>query len=207
MNDVIIKYQIINDSYRLKDIEDIAEKIIKLPGDLYFDDMVNKLIEDSGFVVMCPVVENLYKKTWNKILSEDITDYMDYTCKCDFILPHYSIIDMQTFFNFFDEKLVIINSSGGFGGMVGEKEGIKFIINSNERDRHPYEPHIHCKYGDEEFRIRLDNLTVMNDDKVFKNRHKSRLAKKWVMERKDKLLNYYNNFAVKGKTIPFVASL
>ena len=156
---------------------------------------------------MCPVVEKLYEKTWNKIFSEDITKYMDYGCKCDFIMPHYSIIDMQNFFHFFDEKMVIINSMGGFGRLVDEIEGIKFTIHSNEGDRHPYEPHIHCEYGDEEFRLRLDNLTVMNKDKVFKNRKKTRLAKKWVMERKDKLLEYYNNFAIKGKTIPFVANI
>lgn len=207
MEKIEIKYQVINDLYNIENSDCENEKVIKLSGDLYFDDVVNNLIESEGINIMCPIIENLCEKTWGKIISADLIRYMDETCKFDFKIPHYSISDMQYLFHFFDEKLVIINSSGGFGGVVGEMKGISFVIHSNEGDRHLYEPHIHCEYGGEEFRFRIDNLTVMGNDKVFKNRKKTRLAKRWVAEHKDELLDYYNNFAVNSKTIEYAASI
>lgn len=75
-------------------------------------------------------------------------------------------------------------------------QGIKFYINNNEKDRHQFEPHVHCEYAGEEMRIRIDELTIMKKDKPFKNAKKVKVALKWVKEHQSSLLKFYNEFAI-----------
>ena len=97
-----------------------------------------------------------------------------------------------------DKTINIIIDAPGQGGYVGEQNGIKFVIHSNEKDRHEHEPHIHCIYAGEEMRVRIDTLEIMKKDKELKNKKKVKIAIKWIKENQKELLKYYNCFAIQG---------
>ena len=75
----------------------------------------------------------------------------------------------------------------GIGGILGEREGIKFIFHTREKDLHNI-PHIHCEYSGEEFRVNLYTLEIMDDS--FKSRKKTKLAMDVVTKIKMNLLEY-----------------
>lgn len=88
----------------------------------------------------------------------------------------------------------------GIGDSVGNLNGIKFFFHTNEKDIHN-KPHIHCRYSDEEFRIDLNDLQIM--DKPFKNKSKTKLALNCIKKNKESLINYWNKVVVKGEKVKF----
>lgn len=88
----------------------------------------------------------------------------------------------------------------GVGGDVGRCRGIHFFFHTNEKDLH-HVPHIHCKCGEEEFRVNLNNLKIM--DKEFKNRKRTKIALEIIKKNQKELIKYWNNVVVKGEMIKF----
>ena len=105
---------------------------------------------------------------------------------------------LEEFFKISDNTLVL-HFVDGTGDTLCEIEGVSFVIHPNERDRHQFTPHIHCKYQGEETRIRICDATFM--DKGFKSKKKNKLAVDYVKKNKEKLMRIWNLFIIKG--LPF----
>ena len=86
----------------------------------------------------------------------------------------------------------------GIGGVLGEREGVKFFFHTREKDL-PNIPHIHCEYSGEEFRVNLYTLEIM--DKSFKSGKKTKLAIGVVSKNRDEFIRIWNLAVVKG--LPF----
>ena len=188
------KLTICNDTNNCKIINNLHDEVL---SETLFPKMIETLVNKNNIKFSIIYVENLKKHTWGKILNKSLTKFMDnddYTY--DWL--NYKIDDIQKMFGLFDKKLNIIINPSGMGGCVGEKEGIKFVVNSNEKDRHKYEPHVHCFYSNEEMRIRIDSLEIMKKDKSFSNSKKTKLAKNWIKQNQKGLLSYYERFAING---------
>lgn len=162
-----------------------------------FPKMIESIIRKNKIKCSRIHVENLKSNTWGSILDQKIIEYMDGN---DFYYEwfQYELRDIQNKFKLFDKTINIIIDAPGQGGYVGEQNGIKFIIHSNEKDRHEHEPHIHCIYAGEEMRVRIDTLEIMKKDKELKNKKKVKIAIKWIKENQKELLKYYNCFAIQG---------
>lgn len=63
--------------------------------------------------------------------------------------------------NYFD--LYIFSRIGPIGGLMETIQNYKIIINSKE-ENHRNEPHVHIKNDNEEFRIRLTDFTIMDNN-------------------------------------------
>lgn len=160
-----------------------------------FPDMIDTLVTKNNIQHFQVYVENLKSNTWGQKVHEELCNQMegdDFHYK--WLL--YKIKDIQNFFNLFDSEINIVIDGPGIGRFIGEKEGIKFYINNKEKDRHRFEPHIHCKYSSEEMRVRIDTLKIMKNDKPFKNKTKVRKAINWIQKHKKPLLDFYNSFAI-----------
>ena len=96
------------------------------------------------------------------------------------------------------ERILSLHYVDGIGGTLGEREGLKFILHTREKDLHNT-PHIHCEYSGEEFRVNLYTLEIM--DKSFKSRKKTKLAMDVVSRNKDEFIRIWNLAVVKG--LPF----
>lgn len=197
-----IKYNIIiNKNGKIKKIENLEGSFRR---DILLPNMIKKIINknkiESGYVH----VDKLMSNTWGKIFSEDLLFYMDGR---DYYYEwlNYRIDDIQEKFHLFDYAINVVCDDGGYGGYVGGTEGIKFYIHSNEKDRHEYEPHVHCRYAGEEMRVRIDTLEIMKNDKSFTNKNKTKKAIKWIQQFQNELLFYYKNYAIDGNNIYFKA--
>lgn len=175
--------------------------------DTLFPKMIEEIVIKNKIKYFQIHVEDLKNNTWGKIFNEEILFCMNGDDN-HYRWLNYKIGDIQEKFKLFDKPINIIIDGLGVGGGIDEEEGIKFIINNNEKDRHEFEPHVHCKYAGEEMRIRIDTLEVMKKDKEFKNKKKVKFAKEWIRLHQDSLLKYYNEFAIKGNSnIKFEAYL
>lgn len=83
---------------------------------------------------------------------------------------------------------------------VGKENGIVFQIRSNEKNHSL--PHIHAKFGDYNISISIETGEVLAGNLPPKNQ---RIAQKWVMENKEKLLTDWNNYAISARA-SFTAS-
>lgn len=160
-----------------------------------FPSMIDSLVSKNNIKYLQIYVENLKNNTWGQILNEDLYIQVEGD---DFHYKwlRYEIGDVQKVFNLFNNEINIIIDGPGIGKLVGEEEGIRFYINNNEKDRHQFEPHVHCEYSGEEMRIRIDTLEIMKKDKDFKNKKKAKKAINWVKEHQESLLKFYNSFAI-----------
>ena len=192
MNEITVKYRLIiydvdSDHYDFSIHDNLFECF---DGNILFPDMMKKLVQKHGICPFQIFVENLKQLTWGTLfkcyLLDDINGY-------DF---HYKwlnsrISDLQDTFGLFDSELSIVIDGPGIGGGVGSYEGIKFTINANEKDRHAYEPHVHCEYSGESLRLLIKNSQIMKNDKPFKNLKKLKKAQEWVQKNQQELLNCY----------------
>ena len=87
-----------------------------------------------------------------------------------------------------------------FGDCVGKCKGIHFYFHTNEKDLH-HVPHIHCKYGKEEFRVNLITLKIM--DKPFRNRKRAKLAISVIEQNQKELIRYWEEKVIKGEKVKF----
>lgn len=80
-------------------------------------------------------------------------------------------------------------------GLVGETNGIKFIVHTNEGKHH--NPHVHAKYG--EYEVSIDILTgdILVENIPKKN---CKIAVEWVLSHKDKLLTDWKNIVISEKS-------
>lgn len=178
-----------------------------IPSSVIFTDMITLLVKKSGIKHFQLHVENLKRNTWEKIVGSNLAKYIDGD-NLHYQWLNYSIGNIQDVFQLFDNEINIIINLTGFGKSVGENEGIKFIINPNERDRHQFEPHVHCEYSGEKMRIRLDTLEIMGKDKAFRNSKKVKKAMQWVEKNQTKLIDCYNSLnEVKDNDIKFEANI
>lgn len=119
---------------------------------------------------------------------------------------NYNIYDIQQSFNLFDEYIDIIIDGPGIGRTIGEFEGIKFIIHSDEKDKHGNNPHIHAKYQDEELFIYLKDATILND-KSFKNPKKTKAAIRFVLDNQKELLDSWNKIMESNLSIDVILNI
>lgn len=96
------------------------------------------------------------------------------------------------------KRILSLHYIDGIGGILGEREGIKIILHTREKDLHNT-PHIHCWYSGEEFRVNLYTLEIM--DASFKSRKKTKLAMDIVTKNKEEFIRIWNLAVVKG--LPF----
>ena len=160
-----------------------------------FPDVIESIVDKNNIDHFQIYVEDLKTNTWDKVLPDDLSSQLqhdDYHYKW----LNYTLKDVQDAFHLFDNVINIVIDGPGIGRYLGEMQGIKFYINNNEKDRHQFEPHVHCEYAGEEMRIRIDELTIMKKDKPFKNTKKVKVALKWVKEHQRSLLKFYNEFAI-----------
>ena len=199
MRTIKINYKITIYGNKLDRVDVIDNLTEVLDYDILFSDMVEFLVKKNKISYLQIYVEKLKTLTWGKLATDDLLAYIvgdDYHYKW----LNYKIGDINSIFNLFDNIINIIIDGPGIGFEIGNKEGIKFCIGSNEKDRHRYEPHVHCKYSGEKMRIRIDTLEVMKDDKPFKNTKKFKVAKEWIKLHQKSLLNFYELFAIQGKS-------
>lgn len=160
-----------------------------------FPDVIESIVDKNNINHFQIYVEDLKTNTWDKVLPDDLSSqlaYDDYHYKW----LNYTLRDVQDAFHLFDNVINIVIDGPGIGRYLGEMQGIRFYINNNEKDRHQFEPHVHCEYAGEEMRIRIDELTIMKKDKPFKNAKKVKVALKWIKEHQRSLLKFYNEFAI-----------
>lgn len=196
MENITIKYKltIYDNDNNIKIIDNLIDNY---DSNELFPNMIDSIVNKNKISNFQIYVEDLKNNTWGKILGEELASYCagdDYHYKwCN-----YKISDIQKTFNLFDKKINIVINGPGIGILLDKKEGIRFIINNNEKDRHEFEPHVHCTYSNEEMRIRIDTLQIMKKDKEFKNKRKVKIAKDWIRKNQKALLKYYNSFAING---------
>ena len=162
-----------------------------------FPSVLRKIIKINNYSDKPYAIYDLKKMTWGIIVPLDLYDYCegdDYT----FDWLNYTVEELDKSFELFKEPLNISIDGPGIGDVVGDSEGISFYINSNEKDRHEFEPHVHCYYGDEEMRVRIDTLEIMKGDKPFKNGKKVKKAIKYIESLQEPMLRYYKDFSIKG---------
>lgn len=160
-----------------------------------FPDVIESIVDKNNIDHFQIYVEDLKINTWDKILPADLSSQLEYD-DYHYKWLNYTLRDVQDAFHLFDNVINIVIDGPGIGRYLGEMQGIKFYINNNEKDRHQFEPHVHCEYEGEEMRIRIDELTIMKKDKPFKNTKKVKVALKWVKEHQRTLLKFYNEFAI-----------
>lgn len=160
-----------------------------------FPDVIESIVDKNNVDHFQIYVEDLKTNTWDKVLPEDLSSQLEYD-DYHYKWLNYTLRDVQDAFHLFDNVINIVIDGPGIGRYLGEKQGIKFFINNNEKDRHQFEPHVHCEYAGEEMRIRIDELTIMKKDKPFKNAKKVKIALKWIKEHQRSLLKFYNEFAI-----------
>lgn len=160
-----------------------------------FPDVIESIVDKNNIDHFQIYVEDLKTNTWDKVLPDDLSSQLEYD-DYHYKWLNYTLRDVQDAFHLFDNVINIVIDGPGIGRYLGEKQGIKFFINNNEKDRHQFEPHVHCEYAGEEMRIRIDELTIMKKDKPFKNAKKVKIALKWIKEHQRSLLKFYNEFAI-----------
>lgn len=136
-------------------------------------------------------IDNLVEKTWLQYFDQD---FIINRMHCDSY--HYKWLNeklnnIQETFHLFCNELNIIIDGPGNGVIIDEEEGIKFIIHSNELDKHANYPHIHAEYSGEEIFIYLKDGKLLNN-KGFKNNKKTKKAIKYVLENQEDLLKKWN---------------
>lgn len=160
-----------------------------------FPDVIESIVDKNNIDHFQIYVEDLKTNTWDKVLPDDLSSQLEYD-DYHYKWLNYTLMDVQDAFHLFDNVINIVIDGPGIGRYLGEMQGIRFYINNNEKDRHQFEPHVHCEYAGEEMRIRIDELTIMKKDKPFKNAKKVKVALKWVKEHQRSLLKFYNEFAI-----------
>lgn len=160
-----------------------------------FPDVIESIVDKNNIDHFQIYVEDLKTNTWDKVLPDDLSSQLQYD-DYHYKWLNYTLKDVQDAFHLFDNVINIVIDGPGIGRYLGEMQGIKFYVNNNEKDRHQFEPHVHCEYAGEEMRIRIDELTIMKKDKPFKNTKKVKVALKWVEEHQRSLLKFYNEFAI-----------
>lgn len=160
-----------------------------------FPDVIESIVDKNNIDHFQIYVEDLKTNTWDKVLPDDLSSQLEYD-DYHYKWLNYTLRDVQDAFHLFDNVINIVIDGPGIGRYLGEMQGIRFYINNNEKDRHQFEPHVHCEYAGEEMRIRIDELTIMKKDKPFKNAKKVKVALKWIKEHQRSLLKFYNEFAI-----------
>lgn len=176
-------------------------KTIEVNKNIYFVELINEITGKKEEEELTINIKGLKTITWGKKVSEmllrDIKIY-DFSYKT----MNYKIEYLQKFFKLFNQELIIQIIECGIGVAAGEAEGINFKINTNEKDRHEHQPHVHCEYSGEKMRIRIDTCEIMNNDKEFKTKSKTKKAIEYVCENKDELLKLYIELnKIKGESI------
>lgn len=195
---IMINYKIVKTGV-IPDYEIIDNLSEEIDENIMFYDAIKKLLDKNNVFYSQIFIKDLKKLTWGKFINDErLLDEVFGGNDEDFSNLNYSLKDIQSAFKLFDNKLTIIAQELGIGGIVGNVKGIKFYINNNEKDRHEFEPHVHCKFGKEETRIRIDTLEVMKKDRPFKNSKKMKIAINCIKKYQKGLLDYYNLFAIKG---------
>lgn len=189
---MLVKYRIV--SY--DDYENPIEKIkssVELDDNMCFDDAINYIVEsyDKSYLKKQIYVEDLCEKTWLNFFDYDFLFRRMGIDSFHYKWLHNKLKDIDISFNLFSDEITIVIDGPGIGGLIEEVEGIQFIIHSNEKDKHKYNPHVHVKYGNEELFIYIKDGMVLNNAS-FKNRKKTKIAINYVLEHKKKLLESWN---------------
>lgn len=184
---MLIKYKIISYDNYIDPEEKISSQEL-LDDNMLFVDAIHYIVGkyNKEYLNKQIYIQDLCELTWGK--------YFDF----NFIMNsmeidsyHYkwlknTLLKVNESFHLFDNVINIIIDGPGVGLNLGEKEGIKFKINTNEAG-HEYLPHVHVEYSGEEIRISLIDLQIL-DGKGFSNRRKTKIAIEFVKNNREMLL-------------------
>lgn len=85
---------------------------------------------------------------------------------------------------------------------VGKKNAISFYVRSKESNHSI--PHVHAKFGKHQISIAINDGKVLAGNLPNKNQ---KIAQKWVLDNKEKLLNDWKNLALSLKVTGNVSML
>ena len=189
---MLIKYKIISYDDYVNPIEKVNSELV-LDDNMYFDNAINYIVElyNKDYLNKQIYVKDLCEYTWLKYFNYDFIMKEMNIDSYHYKWLHNKLKDVQTSFNLFNNIIEIIIDGPGIGKLIDELEGIQFIIHSNEKDKHKYNPHIHAKYNEEELFIYIKDASLLND-KGFKNKKKTKIAINYVKNNKRMLLESWN---------------
>lgn len=137
------------------------------------------------------VIMDLPEIVWKKYKFEGLTDEYDYFHYIDL-----SLIQLDSEFNFFNNKIIIKYDTGGIGSIMCRYNGVRIFFHTSEKDVHNI-PHIHCKYNGIEYRINLNTLEPI-DKKLFKNPKLNKKVMKLIEKNQVELIQYWDDVIVNG---------
>ena len=141
-------------------------------------------------------INDLNKTMWQRFFKKEIYNNIDYE------LDDYeklTVKELETQFKISALVFKLVINLDGIGGCVGERDGIRFVINTREKDRHN-NAHVHCTYSGINTRIEIKILKVL--DKPFK-KSKMDIALSIIKKNQEGLLNYWNTCTINGESMKF----
>lgn len=115
------------------------------------------------------------------------------------LFDNIKLIDLNKQFNLSNKIIKASCIFGGIGGGVGRFRGIHFYFHTNEKDLH-HIPHIHCRYNDIEFRVKLTDLKIIDNVKI-RNKKIISTAIKYIKINQSALLRYWDNVIINGQSV------
>ena len=183
-NNNIQKFKI----YTIRDKYNVNMTLAKILKELYKKYGINNKDNFDYYIFH---VNNLF---WKQYLSNDLICALDYTL---YDYERLTLGQLEKQFSISKLEIPIHLNYDGKGKAVGDKHGIRFFFNHNEKDLH-HNPHIHCKYAEFETRIEITTLKVL--DKPFK-KTKMKYALNFVKKHQQELINYWNKVVVNGESL------
>lgn len=185
--------------YKITCYDDFIEPIKKTSGEIIlhdeanFIDAVNEIISnyDSSYLNKQIYIENLVEKTWGRYLDDNFTIHYMKIDSFHYKWLNHSLKDIQKIFKLFNTEINIVIDGPGIGRVLERREGIKFIIHSDEKSNHEKYPHIHAEYSGEKIFIYIKDGSLLNN-KGFKSKKKTKIAIDFVINNKENLLKQWN---------------
>lgn len=181
----------------------------KFPIELYFEmdrkfEDIRKYIKDCFCIKrdLEVYVENLIEVLYDNCLSEKAFELLDINyLELIKIVDKVKISELLDICNHNIKTInITYNVEIGIGKAYGEEDGIKYRFHNNEKSIHNDIPHIHCKYGKEEIRIKLLDCNIM-DNKSFKSPTKTKKARRYVKKNQKELLEIWENVVDKDNVL------
>lgn len=163
------------------------------------NEVVKKLYDK--YQIKCDMVDNYYMPNiddllWSQYFAKEVyyhieVDYEDYL--------NVKITDLDKQFNISKLVIPLWFNRDGIGRAVGVIHGVELYFHSNEKDLH-HKPHIHCKYGEDETRVEIKTLKIL--DKPLK-KSKMKPVIEFIIDHQKELIDYWDRVIVNGESIKF----
>ena len=139
-------------------------------------------------------IPHLTELLWKQYFSDKVCFQIDIMDENYYKLKLY---ELEKQFNISTLEIPIFLNYDAIGKAIGKIEGIKIFFHLDEKDLH-HNPHVHCTYSGDETRVEIETLKVL--DKPFK-KSKMKAIKRFLIDNREELLNYWNETIIKGQSI------